>query len=202
MAISDFDKELGRRVAYILEELYPNIDKKEIAELIGVKPSNLSEMFSGKRHFQVEMLYKIAERLDCSVDFLLGRSDILSMEEDIQNACFTTGLSEGAIKHLKFFKGYPDMIAALNDFITSKKLIDFTFEFANARLKIAEINKKIKELKPIADREKRANLRDMARFYAFIVIDQLTPYIEDALGVIPGESAINYYEELNHGQEE
>ena len=100
MAITDFDKEIGSRIAYILEEEYPEVSKQEIAELLGIAPPNLSEMFSGKRKFRVEMIYQIAERLGCSTDYLLGRSEVPSVDADIQAACAYTGLPEKVMERL------------------------------------------------------------------------------------------------------
>ena len=100
MAITDFDKEIGSRIAYILEEEYPEVSKDEIAELLGIAPPNLSEMFSGKRKFRVEMIYQIAERLGCSTDYLLGRSEVPSVDADIQAACAYTGLPEKVMERL------------------------------------------------------------------------------------------------------
>ena len=150
MAISDFDKEIGSRIAYILEEEYPEVSKQEIAELLGIAPSNLSEMFYGKRKFRLEMIYQIAERLGCSTDYLLGKSEVPSVDGDIQAACAYTGLPEKVMKRLALLcrndsllfardsKGeYPDTVVsaarAFEDLVMCPEFWLFLFDTDNLR---------------------------------------------------------------------
>ena len=63
--------------------------------------NTLSTMLSGKFFPRVETLCKIADYLNCSVDYLLGRTNTSTLNEDIQIACKVTNLSEDAIKAIK-----------------------------------------------------------------------------------------------------
>jgi transcriptional regulator with XRE-family HTH domain len=52
------------------------LNQKELANRIGVRAATLSRYENGKRAYHWENLVRIAEEMDTSVDYLLGRTDI------------------------------------------------------------------------------------------------------------------------------
>ena len=52
-----------------------NVTNKELSEAIGVSTGNISDWKSGKSKPNIDAITKIANYLDCSVDYLLGRTD-------------------------------------------------------------------------------------------------------------------------------
>lgn len=48
---------------------------KDLAELINVEPATISNWEKGKRFPKESMLIKIADFFNCSLDYLLGRTD-------------------------------------------------------------------------------------------------------------------------------
>lgn len=63
------------------------ISQKDFAEILGVSNVVLSRYENGERKPDYDMLIKIAEYFDVSVDYLLGKSNSvqLSDEEEFQN---------------------------------------------------------------------------------------------------------------------
>lgn len=55
--------------------LQRNITQKQLADGIGVSTGNISDWKSGRSSPNIEVLPKIADYLNCSVDYLLGRTD-------------------------------------------------------------------------------------------------------------------------------
>lgn len=48
---------------------------QELADLLGIAPNTLHNYEHEKRHPNVEMLIKLADIFDCSIDYLVGRID-------------------------------------------------------------------------------------------------------------------------------
>lgn len=72
-----------------------NVSNKELSSAIGVSSGNVSDWKSGKSKPNIDALSKIADYLDCSVDYLLGRTNvpevnrrtkIVSIAEQFENA--------------------------------------------------------------------------------------------------------------------
>lgn len=51
------------------------ISNKTLSSAIGVSSGNISDWKSGKSKPNIDAITKIADYLDCSVDYLLGRTD-------------------------------------------------------------------------------------------------------------------------------
>jgi len=81
-----------------------NVSQKEIAEVLGVTPNTISYFCHDKRMPNTQQIMDIAEYLNISTDYLLGRteisSEISSDTENIRIACNVTGLSEKIIELL------------------------------------------------------------------------------------------------------
>lgn len=85
-----------------LRELIIKTGKKqqEIADNIGVSRQALNKWVNGETVPDIFSVVKIADLFDVSTDYLTGRTDISSMNEDIRAACDVTGLSEKTIQML------------------------------------------------------------------------------------------------------
>ncbi len=52
-----------------------DIKQKELAELLNIKQNTYSQYENGKREIPVEMLWKLADFYEVSIDYLIGRTD-------------------------------------------------------------------------------------------------------------------------------
>ncbi len=74
--------------------------QKELAANLGVKDNVISYFVSGARTPNTEQIIKISEFLGVSADYLLGLSDVASVEPDIKMICDYTGLTEDSVVFL------------------------------------------------------------------------------------------------------
>ncbi len=52
-----------------------DVKQKELAELLNIKQNTYSQYENGKREIPLEMLWKLADFYDVSVDYLIGRTE-------------------------------------------------------------------------------------------------------------------------------
>lgn len=52
-----------------------NVSNKDLSQNVGVSSGNISDWKSGRSKPNIDTIIKIADYLDCSVDYLLGRTD-------------------------------------------------------------------------------------------------------------------------------
>lgn len=90
-------KIIGKRIATAIAD--KNVTQKELAEHLNVKPNVISEFCKGGRVPNAEQIIKIADFFNISADYLLGRSEIKTIDPDMQAAIKYTGLSEEALKY-------------------------------------------------------------------------------------------------------
>ncbi len=84
-----------------------NMTQDELAKRIDTSRSNIANYENGKNMPSVDILEKIAKLFDCTIDYLLGKSDIHNPEE-IQKVQFanaggldTKGLDEEDLEELQ-----------------------------------------------------------------------------------------------------
>ena len=75
--------------------------KKEVADALGMPYNTYSNYESNLREPNSAVLIKIADFYNVSIDYLLGLSNIKSVDTDMQTACKYTGLSDEAMKNIK-----------------------------------------------------------------------------------------------------
>ena len=87
-------------------ELRENSGKsqEELAHILGVTQQTLSRYEKKQRQPSIEFIVKASKFFKVTTDYLLGLSDILTTDVDIQKACTVTGLSEKAINRLSYSK--------------------------------------------------------------------------------------------------
>lgn len=86
---------VGQRINTLLGE--QNKLQKELAQYLGVKDNVISYFCSGSRIPNVEQVTRIAEFFNTTADYLLGMSAVSTRNEDIQDICSYTGLSQGFV---------------------------------------------------------------------------------------------------------
>ncbi|MDI3537685.1 MAG: hypothetical protein PWP30_2167 [Eubacteriaceae bacterium] len=86
-----------------LKELIENskYNQREVAEEIGISKQTISFYVNGKRLPDIDTVYKLCKFFKISSDYLLGLSDIKSMDIDIKEMSKETGLNDDSIERLK-----------------------------------------------------------------------------------------------------
>ena len=93
------------RIKILREEL--NMTQQELADKLDGAKSTVAMYEKGDRKPSMEVLLKLSEIFDCSIDYILGKSDIRNPEElkNIPHAnsggVDTTGLDEEDLKELQ-----------------------------------------------------------------------------------------------------
>ncbi len=81
--------------------------QEEFAEITGIGLSTLKKYISGKVFYSIDTLELFADRLQCSYDYLLGKS--LSPEPELKDIKEATRLQDGALERLlEYAKHYDD----------------------------------------------------------------------------------------------
>ncbi len=98
----DIRKVFGERLLNLREERGETQD--QLAKAVGITRQSLSRYETNERTPNIELIYNIAKHYEVSADYLLGLSDVKSLDNRVQAACEVTGLSEYAIKKFQVFK--------------------------------------------------------------------------------------------------
>ena len=75
----------------------------EFAEFLDISRQTVGFYCNGERIPDALGLKKIAEKCNVSADWLIGLSDIKSIDQDVKVACEYTGLTEEAVETLRSF---------------------------------------------------------------------------------------------------
>ena len=89
---------IGKRIIAALAAR--DIKQKELAASIGVKDNVISFFCTGARVPNTEQVISIAKALNVSADYLLGLTENMTADKDLDAICCYTGLGEAAIKEL------------------------------------------------------------------------------------------------------
>lgn len=135
--------------------------QKDLAAGIGVKPNVISYYCKGTRLPNISQLVEIADYLDVTVDYLLGRSSDPSRDVERASVCDYTGLSPETVSFLHEKKD--DHIAGiimLDSLITDRSLVSALTNYAWSFIPAA---RKESEYRYIPVREERfSNLEDVS----------------------------------------
>lgn len=77
-----------------------NETQLDLANAIGITRQSLSRYETNERIPNIDLIYSVAKHYNVSTDYLLGMSEIKSLDNDIKIACKVTGLSEKTIQKL------------------------------------------------------------------------------------------------------
>ncbi len=79
-----------------LRERY-NLSRQQLADILGVSRASLEYYEKGKRTPDIEVLYKLSDYFNVTSDYLIGRTDKIGENTDVNAICKYTGLSEKSI---------------------------------------------------------------------------------------------------------
>ena len=82
------------------EFLTDSVKVQQLADCLGCSTQAINQYKQGTSFPKMENLIKIAEFYNCSLDYLIGLSDVKSPDAEIQSVCEYTGLSQNAVKTL------------------------------------------------------------------------------------------------------
>lgn len=123
-------KELTQ--AELAKNLSENNQKAVSREMV-----NLWE--NGSRDLKTSQIIMLCEYFNVSADYLLGMSDVKTIEQDIKTACEVTGLSEKAIENIKSSMSYDlSTIPEINTFENSQ-FAQFVKMSENEKNKLKEL---------------------------------------------------------------
>lgn len=77
-----------------------NLTQKELAEKVGISKSSIGFYENGDRIPDINTLSAIADYFNVSTDFLLGRTDIKTLDFNVREISEQTGLSELAVERI------------------------------------------------------------------------------------------------------
>lgn len=146
-------KKVGQRINSILAD--KNMLQKELAEILGVPANTISYFASGERMPNTKQIIEISKHLNVSADYILGISDVKSLNETIQGVNRLTGLAEETIAKLKVEKvcgdneiaNFIDWIVSHPEFIDLIKAIDKANEFAeNPKTALVDVGDRTDEM--------------------------------------------------------
>lgn len=102
------------------------VTQQQLADVLNIKRQTISLYLNGVSLPPIEKLVDIANYFNVSTDYLLGLTDVKSVQADIKAMCEYTGLSEKSLKVLNMYTDYKS-IEALETypfFKTVNKLIE------------------------------------------------------------------------------
>ena len=111
------------------------LSQDEFAKELGISKGAVSYYETGQRVPDIVVLSAIADYFEVSTDFLLGRTETKSVNEDVQAACKVTGLSEEAIYWMKknicstFFLDYEPDIVVSDGYKRALSIINELFQY-------------------------------------------------------------------------
>ena len=91
---------IGKRI----KDLRGKTPQEQCAKDLGISRGALSFYENGERKPDAEILVRMCEYFKVSADYLLGLSDVESVDPDIQATCELIGLSEEAVNKLSDLK--------------------------------------------------------------------------------------------------
>lgn len=162
-------------------------EKKEtqadVAKLLGVQRQVISYYETGTRPPNVEDLAILADHYNTTVDYLIGRTETKTVEEDIQMVCNYTGLSEDAIKRLHNCN--EDTIKVLSYLIAPKSKYRYLndLESVSADLKIyqstyLQIIDKLSSIEPQIDTMTEREIEDLLDTIDFLMMHAKISYYD------------------------
>lgn len=94
----NYRKIFSEKLVFLREST--GITQQQLADELGITRQSLSLYEKSERTINIELLAKIADFFNVSTDYLMGRTDTATLDENIQTACKVTGLSEKAVENL------------------------------------------------------------------------------------------------------
>ena len=159
------------------------ISAATLSERTGISPSVIKKYLNEDVDVGIKNMCRIADALDASVDYLVGRTEYVKLNPTAVAACKYTGLTEDAVRMLHTYKDRqendPDFSvnepAVLSEFISSGTLFRFSDNLQNSIYSINEL----------IDTHKRfiQNADDYTQYRLgkFEAIDVVTDFVKEQL---------------------
>lgn len=93
-----YDAKIGERIKALREE--KDLTLAELAKELDTVKSSLSYIENGKKPVKDDLIVKICDYFDVSADYLLGRTDIKTLDFNVREISEQTGLSERAVERI------------------------------------------------------------------------------------------------------
>ena len=90
------NKKIGSRLEALRKEKKEK--QTDVAKLLGVQRQVISYYETGARLPNIEDLSILADHYNTTVDYLIGRTETKTVEEDLKMICDYTGLDEHVLK--------------------------------------------------------------------------------------------------------
>lgn len=113
------DAPIGKKINYIRRKR--GLSQTELGKAVGVRKKTIIE-YESKSKIPLNMIKKIAVALDATTDYLLGVSDIETIDENMEIVHKMTGLSNEAIKVLMELHEQDNTLYSIDK--TYKRFID------------------------------------------------------------------------------
>ena len=108
----DYTKDFPRRLREIMREKKKT--QQNVADAIGKTRQAVSYYADGSSSPDWEVIVKLAKYFDVSTDWLLGLSNVKTIDGDIKGACKYTGLSDISVRHIRKLTEDKDISFILN----------------------------------------------------------------------------------------
>ena len=108
-------KTIGERLRNLMNENKKK--QKDVATVLSVTENTISYFVNGKRSPNIEQLCTLAEYFDTTTDYLLGRADARTNNQEIRSICDYTGLSEESVKNLHSLSSFEYYNVIINSVI-------------------------------------------------------------------------------------
>lgn len=144
-----FEQKVKNALQTRLEDLLADNPAKriDIANAIGISSGSLSGYINANKEAGICNLVRIADYFNVSTDYLLGRTDVSSTDENIKISCNTTGLDENAVDLLRdFFKEKLNncsltLLDMVNILLTDNRLIGFFTLWLKSLIEVYDFQK-------------------------------------------------------------
>lgn len=113
------DAPIGKKINYIRRK--KGLSQTALGKTVGVRKKTIIE-YESKKQIPFNKIKKIAEALDVTTDYLLGVSDIETIDENMEIVHKMTGLSNNAIKVLMELHEQDNTLYSIDK--TYKRFID------------------------------------------------------------------------------
>lgn len=189
-------------------------NQKDVASELGITRQSLNNYMSGATVPGCDVLLKMADTFGVSTDYLLGRSSVSSVDEDLRTVCRFTGLSENAALSLELlsrtyrlspaetanggeesFRPVDELDAMLNDVRFSGVLYQaFLARGEIARLTAESFSEKTENGAPMTSYDKYCRAQELRKKYLHAmerVHEEFDTVLFESLQVRPLKEAID-----------
>lgn len=113
------DDKIGKRIEYIRKKR--GLSQTELGKAVGVTKKTIIG-YENKNNIPINKIKKVAEALDTTTDYLLGASDIETIDKNMEIVHKMTGLNNNAIKVLMELHEQDNTLYSVDN--THKRFID------------------------------------------------------------------------------